>query len=271
MFDPKSISVEEAEAAAAASPQSAQAHVTYAVALLRAKKADEASREIAAALKSDPANRDAHYVASKLAAAAHDPDGQEKHLRAIASSGADGYTVQMALADVAEARKDHAATRLALEAAHRFDPTQVDPLRGLYDLATADKRDDDALAALREVARLDQHDRRAYGLLLGALVAGKHWDEARQVGQAAIFVDVESAAIHVDYGKALAAAGDHAQAAFELESALLCEDKPAERAVALALLAGERLALGDAAGARERRAEALKLDPACPQARALKL
>ena len=153
MFDPKSMSVEEAGAAAAASPQSAPAHVTYAVALLRAKKADEASREIDAALKSDPANRDAHYVASKLAAAAHDTGGQEKHLRAIASSGADGYTVQMALADVAEARKDHTATRMALEAAHRFDPTQVDPLRGLYDLAAADKRDDDALAALRDVAR----------------------------------------------------------------------------------------------------------------------
>jgi predicted Zn-dependent protease len=271
MFDPKSMSVEEAAAAAAASPQSAQAHVAYAVALLRAKKADEASREIDTALKSDPANRDAHYVASKLAAAAHDADGQEKHLRAIASSGADGYAVQMALADVAETRKDHAATRLALEAAHRFDPTQVDPLRGLYDLAAAEKRDDDALAALRDVARLDQHDRRAYGLLLGALVAGKHWDEARQVGQAAIFVDVESAAIHVDYAKALAEAGDHAQAAFELESALLCEAKPAERAVALARLAAERLALGDAAGARERRADALKLDPACPEARALKL
>ncbi len=167
----------------AAAPQSAPAHVTYAVALLRAKKADDASREIEAALKVDPANRDAHYVASKLAAATHDADGQEKHLRAIVSSGADGYTVQMALAEVADAHKDHAAARAALEAAHRFDPTQVEPLRALYDLAAADKRDDDALAALREVARLDQHDRRAYGLLLQTLVAGKHWDEARRVGQ----------------------------------------------------------------------------------------
>jgi tetratricopeptide (TPR) repeat protein len=177
----------------------------------------------------------------------------------------------MALAEVADARKDHAGARAALEAAHRFDPTQVEPLRALYDLAAADKRDDDALSALREVARLDQHDRRAYRLLLQALVAGKHWDEARRVGQAAIYVDVESAPIHVDYARALAVAGDHAAASYELESALLCEEKPAERATTLALLAGERLALGDTAGARDRRNEALRLDPACAEARALKL
>jgi cellulose synthase operon protein C len=271
LFDAKTTSLEDAAAAAAASPQSAPAHVTYAVALLRAKKADDANHEIDAALKVEPGNRDAHYVASKLAAATHDTAAQEKHLRAIVSSGADGYTVQMALAEVADARKDHAAARAALEAAHRFDPTQVEPLRALYDLAAADKRDDDALAALREVARLDQHDRRAYGLLLQTLVAGKHWDEARRVGQAAIYVDVESAPIHVDYARALSVGGDHTAASFELESALLCDAKPGERAVTLALLAGERLALGDAAGARARRSEALKLDPACPEARALKL
>jgi cellulose synthase operon protein C len=270
-FDPKSTSVEEAAAAVASAPQSAPTRVAYAVALLRAKKPDEASREIEAALKIDGGNRDAHFVASKLAAAARDVDAQEKHLRAIVAGGGDGYTIEMALAVAADARKDRAGSRAALEAAHRFDPTQVDPLRALYDLATAEKRDADALSALREVARLDQHDRRAYKLLLGALVGGKRWDEARRVGQAAIYVDVESAEIHVDYARALSEGGDHAAASFELESALLCDDKPDKRAVALALLAAERLALGDAAGARVRRDEALKLDSSSPEARALKL
>ena len=146
----------------------------------------------------------------------------------------------MALAEIAEARKDKVAGRAALEAAHRFDPTQVEPLRGLYDLAAAEKRDADALAALRELARLDQHDRRAYRLLLGALVDGKRWDEAKRVGEAALFVDVESAEVHVNYARALSATGDHETAAFELESALLCDAKPPDRARALALLAAER-------------------------------
>jgi Tfp pilus assembly protein PilF len=271
LFDPKSTSVEEAAAAAAATPGSAAAHVTYAVALLRSKKIEDAGREIDAALKIDPADSDAHFVASKLAAAAKDVDGQEKHLRAIKVAGGDGYTVEMALSEVADARKDHVGMRAALEAAHRFDPTQADALRALYDLATDEKRDADALAALREVARLDQHDRRAYRLLLSSLVAGKHWDEARAVGEAALYVDVESAEIHVDYARALSATGDHVAASYELESALLCESKPPERAAALALLARERLAVGDAAGARARRDEALQLDPTSPEARTLKL
>ena len=202
MFDPKSTPSRKQGPRPRRSPQSAPAHVAYAVALLRAKKADEASREIAAALKRDPHDRDAHFVASKLAGAAQDLDGQEKHLRAIAVVRS--RRLHRARWRSPRSPKPARTTRpraLALEAAHRFDPTQVDPLRGLYDLAAAEKRDADALAALREVARLDQHDRRAYGLLLGALVAGKHWDEARQVGQAAIFVDVESAAIHVDYAQ----------------------------------------------------------------------
>ncbi len=107
--------------------------------------------------------------------------------------------------------------------------------------------------------------------MLEALVAGKKWDEARRVGESALYVDVESAEVHVDYARALAATGDHGAASFELESALLCEAKPEDRATALALLAGERLALGDRADARARRDQALKLDPGNAAARALKL
>jgi tetratricopeptide (TPR) repeat protein len=210
-------------------------------------------------------------VASKIAASARNVDEAEKHLNAIKAAGGDGYTIEMALVEVADARRDKPGARAALEAASRFDPTQVEPLRALYDIAIADKRDADALWALRELVRLDQHDRRAYKLLLEALVDGKRWDEAKRVGQSAIYVDVESAEMHVNYARALSATGDHATAAFELESALLCDAKPSQKAITLALLAAERLALGDAAAARARRDEALKLDPACAEARALKL
>jgi tetratricopeptide (TPR) repeat protein len=84
-------------------------------------------------------------------------------------------------------------------------------------------------------------------------------------------VDVQSADVHVGYARALAATGDHEAAAFELESALLCESKPPEKATAHALLARERLALGDPAGARTHRDEALKLDPENADAKGLKL
>jgi tetratricopeptide (TPR) repeat protein len=264
-------SLDDAKAAAAAAPGNAPAHVDYAFSLLHAHKVDEASQEIDAALKIDPNDKDAHFLAAKVAVGTKDIDGAEKHVRAIRSGGGDGYDVESALAELAEGRKDSAAQRAALEAAHRFDPTQPDVVRQLYDLATEDKRDADALAALRELARLDQHDRLAWRKLLDALVEAKKWDEARRVGEAALYVDVESGGLHVGYARALAAGGDHAAAAFELESALLCEGKPEDKAMAHALLARERLALGDTTAAKVHRDEALRLDPKNAEASGLKL
>jgi Tfp pilus assembly protein PilF len=271
MFSPPSASLEEAATAAAARSDIAATHVAYAVALLRAHKPDDASREIDAALKIEPTNLDAHFVASKLAGIANDTVAQEQHLRAIALAGGDGYAIEMGLAEVADARHDRPAKLGALQAAHRFDPTQADPLRALFDAATEDKRDGDALAALRDLAQLDQHDRRVWGLLVDKLVGAKLWDEAKRAGEAALYVDVENAAVHEAYARALSATGDHASAAFELESALLCDAKPPEKAEAHALLALERLTLGDAGAARAQRDEALRLDPTNADARALKL
>jgi Tfp pilus assembly protein PilF len=269
LFDARLLPLDDAHDAVAAAPQSAPAHVVYALALLRSHKADESRRELDEALKIDPQSKDAHYVYAKLGSTTKDAALVDAHLRALLAAGGDGYGTQMALAEAADARHDKAAFRAALEAAHHLDPTQVDPSRALYDLAVDDKRDTDALAALRDVAHLDQHDRKAWRLLLHKLVEAKSWGEARTIGQSALFVDVHSAAIHTDYARALAAAGDHATAAFELESALLCEAKPDEQATAHALLAREKLALGDASSAKQHRAEALRLDPQNPDARAL--
>ncbi|MDP9151540.1 MAG: hypothetical protein M3O36_16590 [Myxococcota bacterium] len=276
LFDVKALPVEEARAAVTATPSSARARVILAFALMHAHQPAVARSELDEAFKLAPDDQDAHYLAAKLAAVGKDIAAQEKHLRAIRAAGGDGYAVEMGLAEAAESRHDGAAQRALLEAAHRFDPTQVDPLHGLYELATTEKRDADALSALMDVARLDQHDRRAYALLLEKLVATKSWGEAKRVGEAALYVDVENAAIHVDYARALSATGDHVRAAFELETALLCDaaggpeqDKGAT-ATAHALLARERLALGDAAAARTHRDEALRLDPANADARALK-
>ncbi|HEY1692109.1 MAG TPA: hypothetical protein VGG39_08095 [Polyangiaceae bacterium] len=271
MFTLKPKPLDEAKAAAAAAPKSAAAHDAYALALLHAHKADDAGQELAAALATDPNDQDAHYLSALVAAKTHDAAGQEKHLRAIQAAGGDGYVVEMGLAEVAENAKDRAREHNALVAAHRFDPTQPDPVRGLFDVATEEKRDADALEALRILAPLDQHDRRTWHLLLAKLVEGKQWNEARRVGEAAMFVDVESADTHVNYARALAETGDHAKAAFELESALLCESKPPEKAEAHALLAREKLALGDAPGAKAERDEALKLDPSNATAKGLKL
>ncbi len=268
LFDMRPLSLEDAQAAAASAPRSAHAHAALALALLRSNKPDDAQKEVDEALGLDDGDKDAHYLAAKLAGANKDCEGQGKHLRAIQAAGGDGYTVRMALADVAECVHDKGTTRAELEAAHRFDPTQAEPLRRLYEIATDEKRDADALAALRELAPLDQHDRRAWRLLLDRLVAERAWDEASRVGESAIYVDVESYAVHFDYAEALAAKGRHEAAAFEAESALLCEAKPEEKAAARVLLERERLALGDVGAARSHRAPSL--DPNRAPSRASK-
>jgi tetratricopeptide (TPR) repeat protein len=250
MFDAHSATLEDAQARAQGAPHDADAHVAYAVALLRSHKGDEASREIEAALQIDSRNEDAHFVAFKIALEGRNLPAAEEQLHDIEKAGGAGYTVSLALAEVARGRRDKAGERAALEQARRFDTTQADPLRALYELADDEGRDADALDLLRDLTKLDQHDRRSWGLLLEKLASARLWDEAKRVGEAALYVDVESAANHVAYARALAATGDHAKAVFELESALLCDSKPEEKAAAQTLLAAEKVALTKASQAK---------------------
>ena len=103
--------------------------------------------------------------------------------------------------------------------------------RASIELASADKRDATRSTALRAVARLDQHDRRAYGLLLEQARRPKRWDEARggrRVGD--LRRRVERGRCTSNYARALAATATTSTAAFELESALLCDSKPHAKA-----------------------------------------
>ena len=240
MFARTPLSLEDAKAAVGANAAGAGPHVDLALALLRERKLDEAGKELDAAFKIDPGDKDAHFLAAKLAGAHKDMAARETHILAIKNGGGDGYTVETALAELAELRKDKAGQRAALEAAHRFDPTQIEALHGLYELADDEHRDADALTYLREIAHVDQHDRKAWSLLMTRLIEGKRWDEARREGESALYVDVEDFGIHLHYAEALAATGDHERAAFELESALLCDAKPEAKTEAQQLLAAEQ-------------------------------
>ncbi len=261
--------LEEAQKALTLAPNDPNAHLGVALALLHARKISEATKEIDAALKLDPNHMPSHYIAAKIGEASKDVPAQELHLKAIQKAGGDGYQVQMALADVAEAKKDKPGMKAALEAAAKFDPMQSDPLKGLFDLAKEENRDADQIDILKRLAPLEQHDRKIWRMLLGKLVVAKRWDEARKVGESTIFVDVETAAVHAEYAKALGATGAHDQAMFELESALACGPKDKEAAAIHAQWAGEALATKNAALAKKHKDEALRLDPNSAEAKAL--
>ncbi len=271
MLDDRPPKLAEAKAKVDAAPKDAKLRAELGLALLHEHKGDDAKAAFLGALALDPGEPTALYLSARLALAHKEVAEADARLAAMGKVKVDGYAVEMLRAEVAEAKKDPAALRAALESAARFDPTQAEPLKKLFALADEDKRVGDATALLGRMALLDQHDRRVWRLLLERLVEQKRWDEAVRAGESAIYVDVESPAMHVGYGRALAALGQHARAAFEMESATLCPGPAKARATAEALLAGEKLALQDVAGARAARDAALKLDPANAEAKELVL
>lgn len=265
------LSVDAAEAAAKKSPNDAQTIADLALAHAAAGKKDKSIAAMEQALKLDPKNPTANYLAAKLALAKKDPDGAVKHLETIRAAGGDGYKVQMALAEVAEVKKDPAGVRAHLEAAWRFDPRQAEPLQGLYDLAREEKRAQDELPILRRLAPLDQHDGKVWALLLDKLVELEQWDEAKTVGESAVFVAIGSSVVHLNYGKALAKKGEVAKALYEFESATLCEAKPETLAKVHAAWAAVLLEQRNVTEARKHRDEALRLDAKCKEAQALSI
>jgi tetratricopeptide (TPR) repeat protein len=271
LFSLKAKDLDEAKKNVQSAPTDAKAHVELALSLIRTRKAREAKAEIDAALAIDPKNPDAHYVAAQLSRGDKDLDGAKKHLDTMRSTGHDGYVIHTMLADIAEDQKNDTAMRFHLEAAYRFDPSQSEPLKGLFDLATTAKREGDALDALEKLAQLEQHDRKVWRLLLEKLVTAKRWEDARRIGESAIFVDVLGGATHTLYARALSAQNAHDKAVYELETALLCPGKPPEKATAHALLAQELVALKRVPDAKKHLDEAIKLDPENADAKNLKI
>jgi len=252
-------SLEQAKDAAAKNPNDSDAQLELAVAYIRDEDADKAKAALDQSLKLDPKNMRAHYLAFRFAG--RDAKAAEEHLAAIQNLGGDGYFVRTQLALLAKRKKDNAEYKKQLEAAYRFDPTQTETLGSLFELAQQEKREDDELDIERKYAMLDQHDPKVWLWLLKRLVDRKMWDEARSVGEGALFVDVYDPEMHTLYARALSAHGEHDRAAFELESALLCEPKADEAATAHALLAEELVTLKRIPDAKQHLDEAKRLDP----------
>lgn len=268
VFDDRPPALDEAEAKVKAKPNDAQALAELAFAQFVAHK-KEAKATLDAALKADPKNADANYLAAK--AGAKDPAEVERRARALLDGGHDGYDTRMLLADVAEAKKDKAAMRHALESAHRLDASRPDPVKGLLELAIDDKREGDVLPLVRKLAMLEQHDPRVWQVYTAKLVEAKAWDELVTAGESAVFVDVGHAAVHLDYARGLLEKGRVADADFEVESARLTKPGPKGMAAVEVMTARVRIAQKKKAEAQKAKAEAQKLDPENADAKALEI
>ena len=252
-------SIARAQAAVERSPDSAAAHATLALALLRRGRGDRAKSELARALALDPKLADARFLDAQLAAH-EDPARAVAVLQKLIADGKDGYAVEMLLAQNLGSN-DEAGTKQALRAATGLDPSQAPPYYALAELA--EKASDQAgeLAALRALGALEQHDPKVYQRLLRELNQSGAYEEAAAVGEAAIFADVSGLTTHLLFAEALAKTGKGARAQFELESATLCEGSAEDLAEAHARLAELHAAKGRRALAKKEANAARKLDP----------
>ncbi|MFO0589920.1 MAG: tetratricopeptide repeat protein [Polyangiaceae bacterium] len=215
--------LDDARKAVKADPKNGKKLFQLAQALGADGQDQEAEAMFQEALRADPKEPNANFELVRRAMRKKDFKGAEKQLEKMIKDGNDGYAIRMMLADLAEASEDTAKMKKNLEEAYQLDTSQVEPLQALYDLAHKAKDADAELAALRRIAALDQHDRRVWGRLLKTLVDRGLWEEARQTGESALFVDVANPEVHYLYARALARTGKQVSAIFELNSAILCK------------------------------------------------
>jgi len=211
--------------------------VELALALARSGDRERAQKATEEALALDPKNAQARFLAARLSAEAGRPRRAEALLQAMVKDGQDGYAVQVALGEIARARKDLAAARAAFERAHQHDPTQADPLIALADIAAEQHEPDEELRHLERLAPLTEHAAVVHRRLLAGLVARGRYADAVRAGESAIWADLNGARTHLLFAEALEKTGAIDRALFELESATLARGAPEVRAEAHGRLA----------------------------------
>jgi cellulose synthase operon protein C len=242
-------------------PRSTLAAVRLAHALAAEGDRKAADRALDRALALDPKEPDALFLAARRALDDEDLVGAKRHLDALVSGGRDGYEVQMALARVARVSRDRQAQQTALERAHAFDRAAAGPLVGLAALA---ERTGDTVAqtqALRTLAGISEHEPGVVQALMRRLIADGKPEEARTVGQGAIYTDMQGLETHALYATALERTGDLKSAVFELESATLSPGPEGERVKVHERLAALLKRLGRTAEAETHVRRAAELGP----------
>lgn len=251
-------------------PRDVNLKVELALALVRAGNTKISAGLLDEALALDPVQAQARFLRAQL----HEQNGNKEQaedlLRAMVKDGQDGYSVDLALAELARARGDSASARAALELAHRRDPTQVEPLLGLAEIARREDVPAEEVVILEKLARLSEHSPSVHRRLLERLVADRRYEDAVRAGEAAIWADVTGLQTHVAFAEALEKTGNLERARFELESAVLCPGDARDVADAHARLAALLLRMKKPGEAKKALNEALRLDASSLRAAALK-
>jgi len=267
--DLRTPSLEDATAAALAAPNDVRTQVDLVLAQAAEGKEKDAETNLAKLRKAHPKDPLVGYVHGHLLMAHKDLPAAQKAFETLISQGHDGYAIRLRLADLAEAQEDLKTMQAHLQAARRFDPTQVEVLQALHDVAKKQGRKEDMISALRELSVLDQHEPKVAVQLLHALAEANLWHEARQVGERAILVSLQDPMVHRLYAEALFHTKHYDQALFELESALMCQSEDKKAAQIYRLAAKVYKTMGRSEDARKAAKKSLELEPDNEEAKAL--
>lgn len=258
------------EKAAAAAPKDAGALADLALAYLGADENDKAHEAANRAIALDAKNRKALFVLAELALRGRDRTAARARLEALVSAGGDGYDARLRLGQLAIDEKDWAAAERELSRAKKLDPERSEPYALLAEMYFQNGREDDALRELERYAYLEQMEYGPVKKLVDKYAARRIWAKVREFGEMALLINPYDPDVHLALGEAYLALGRHDDAAWEFESALLCDPPLRRPAVAHLGLARASLAKKDRARARKALAEALRLEPTNADALELK-
>jgi tetratricopeptide (TPR) repeat protein len=176
---------------------------------------DRAHAVLREVLGGNPNDAQARFLKGRLEEG-QDPKACVATAQALLDDGHKGYDSYLLHARCLHAAGEDPAA--SLREAHRLDPTQAQPLVGLWQIVRGTDEAEE-VNVLRDLARLEQHEGRVYRRLLELLLKRGATEEAVRVGQSAIWVDIENAQGHSLYAQALRAAGQLEEAQWQLESA----------------------------------------------------
>lgn len=198
------------------SPGDFAVRLKLAVSLLEEEQHELAEQIVQALLRDRPKDPQVRFLEARLREAS-DPKSCARTAQQLIDDGHRGYDSYVLLARCQHALGED--TRPSLREAQRLDPTQSQPLVGLWQAAQGAGSDKDEIDALRKLAQLEQHAGAVYRRLLQLLLKQGAVAEAVSLGESAIWVDIENAELHELYAQALRAAGQQRAAQWELESA----------------------------------------------------
>jgi tetratricopeptide (TPR) repeat protein len=228
------LSLDEAEEAHRADPDSAPATARYAVELLKANRRKEARQLAEEALEKNSKEPLAAVVMAQLELRSEDYESAAKWVEAALDRKHPHPRVLETLAEIRLRQEKPAEAAEAWSLGLKHDPGRVDWLKGLATalLQTGDKQR--LKETLEKIAAIDGEDAPVRQKLTRIALDEKKYDEAIRYGRMALEIDVMDLETHRMLGQAYAAAGQSEKSISEWKIAVELKPDDLDLVVSLA-------------------------------------